>query len=127
MKIVWSHDHCGYICKTCYNKVKKNKVLCKVVSNKISIECLPREFRKLRQLETIVVVRRILYKKVIVIPKHLSPKIKVSICNIPISDIGSNCNLLSRPVDSNRVSIVKLKRKVEYCSDRVKTIIVECF
>ena len=73
------------MCKTCHNKVKKNKVLCKVVSNKISIECLPREFRKLRRLETVVVVRRILYKKVTVIPKHLSPKVKVSICNIPIS------------------------------------------
>ena len=48
-------------------------------------------------------------------------------CNIPISDIGSNCNLLSRPVDSNRVSIVKLKRKVEYCSDQVKPVIVESF
>ena len=78
-----------------------------------------REFRNLRRLETVAVARRILFQKVTVIPKDQSPKVKGSICNIPISDIDSNCNSLSRPVDSNGVIIVKLKRKVEYCRERV--------
>ena len=39
---------------------------------------------------------------------------KVSICNIPISNIDNNCNCLPRPADSNGVIIVKLKRKAAY-------------
>ena len=47
-------------------------------------------------------------------PKGKSLKIKGSICNIPVSEIDVNCNMLPRPVDSNGLSIVKLKRKLEY-------------
>ena len=84
------------------------------MSNKQSVEWLSREFRNLRRLETVLVARRILFKKVTVMPKGQSPKVKGSICNIPVSDIDSNCNSLPRPADSNGVIVVKLKRKVEY-------------
>ena len=47
-------------------------------------------------------------------PKGKSLKIKGNICNIPVSEIDVNCNMLPRPVDSNGLSIVKLKRKLEY-------------
>ena len=47
-------------------------------------------------------------------PKGKSLKIKGSICNIPVSEVDVNCNMLPRPVDSNGLSIVKLKRKLEY-------------
>ena len=46
--------------------------------------------------------------------KGQSPKVKGSICNIPISEIDNNCNSLPRPADSNGVIIVKLKRKAAY-------------
>ena len=61
-----------------------------------------------------ILVARILFKKIIVMPKGQSPKIKSSICNTPISDIVSNCNSLPRPADIIGVIVVKLKRKVEY-------------
>ena len=40
-------------------------------------------------------------------------KIKGSICNIPI-ETANICNILSRPVDSNRLILVKLKRDLKY-------------
>ena len=84
------------------------------MSNKQSVEWLSREFRNLRRLETVLVARRTLFKKVIVMQGQ-SPKVKGSICNIPISDIDGNCNSLPRSADTNGVIVVKLQRKVEYC------------
>ena len=69
------------------------------------------EFQDLRRLERVLVAKRILFKKVTVMPKGQSPKVKGSICNIPISEIDNNCNSLPRTAKSNGVSIVKRKRK----------------
>ena len=38
VQLVGSYDHGVYICKTCHSKVKKNKVRCQAVSNKLSVE-----------------------------------------------------------------------------------------
>ena len=75
---------------------------------------LPNEFRDLRRLERVLVAKRILFKKVTVMLKGQSPKVKGSICYIPISEIDNNCNSLPRSADSNGVIIVKLKRKAAY-------------
>ena len=113
--LVSSYDVRLYICITCHNKVKKDNVPCQAVSNKLAVELLPNEFRDLRRLERVLVAKRILFKKVTVMPtKGQSPKMKGSICNIPISEIDNNCNSLPRPADSNGVIIVKLKRKAAY-------------
>ena len=40
-------------------------------------------------------------------------KIKGSICNIPI-ETANISNILSRPIDSNRLMLVKLKRDLKY-------------
>ena len=47
-------------------------------------------------------------------PKGKLLKMKGSICNIPLTEVNVNCNMLPRPVDSNGLFIVKLKRKLEY-------------
>ena len=75
---------------------------------------MPNEFRGVRRLERVLVTKRILFKKVAIMPKDQSPKVKGSICNIPISEIDNNCNSLPRSVDSSVVIIVKLKRKAAY-------------
>ena len=95
-----SYDGCFYICETCHSKVKRNKMPCQSVSNKLSTEQLPSEFRNLRCLETVLVARRILFKKIMVMPKSQSPKVKGNICNIPIAEIESNCKPLPKPDDS---------------------------
>ena len=75
---------------------------------------MPNEFQDLCWLERVLVAKSILFKKVTVMPKGLSPKVKGSICNIPISEIDNNCNSLPRPADSNGAIIVKLKSKAAY-------------
>ena len=75
---------------------------------------LPNEFRDLRRFERVLVAKRILFKKVTIMPKGQSPKVKGSICNIPISKIENNCNSLPRSADSNGIIIVKLERKAAY-------------
>ena len=47
-------------------------------------------------------------------PKGKSLKIKDHICNIPVSAVDTNCNVFPRSVDSNGLTIVKFKRKLEY-------------
>ena len=48
--------------------------------------------------------------------KRKSLKIKSSTCNIPLLEVGVNCNMLPSPSDSNGLIIAKLKRKLEYKS-----------
>ena len=69
LHFVRSYDDCVYIRRTCQSKVKKFKVPHQTVANKLSVEWLPGEFRNFRQLETVLIERRILFKKVTVIPK----------------------------------------------------------
>ena len=95
-------------------RLKKNNVPCQAVSNKLTVELLPNEFRDLLRLERVLVAKRILFKKVTVMPKGESPKVKGSIRNIHISEIDNNCNSLPKPADSNGVIIVKHKRKAAY-------------
>ena len=47
-------------------------------------------------------------------PKGKSLKIRSSICNILVSKVDVNCNMLPRPAYSNGFIIVKLKHKLEY-------------
>ena len=75
---------------------------------------LPNQFGDLRRLERVLAAKRTLFKKVTVMPKGQSPKVKGNICNIPISEIDNNCNSLPRPADSNGIIIIKLKRKAAY-------------
>ena len=112
--LVRSYTGDYYICKTCHKKLKKGKIPCQSVYNKLDIFKLPRQFTDIRRLEQVLVSRRILFKKVTIMPKGNSPKLKGTICNIPIEMVDVNCNSLPRPADSNGLIIVKLKRKVEY-------------
>ena len=74
---------------------------------------LPKEFRDIRRLEWVLVARQLLFKKINIIPKGQSPKLKGALGNIPI-DVIDVCNALPRPTDSNGIIIVKLKRKLQH-------------
>ena len=74
---------------------------------------LPEEFRDIRRLERVLVARPLLFKKINIMPKGQSPKLKGALCNIPI-DVADGCNTLSRQADSYDIIIVNLKRKLEY-------------
>ena len=89
------HDGKFYICLTYDRKLKKNLILCQAVANKLAAERLPSTFEIICRFERVLVSRRVLFKTETVIPKGPSPKLKGSICNIPISEV--NRNFMSLP------------------------------
>ena len=87
------HDDNYYICTTCDKALRKNR---------LNVAELPDFFQDICRLEILLVSRRILYKKVTVMPEAKPLKIKGSIFNIPVSEVDVNCNMLLRPGDSYR-------------------------
>ena len=77
---------------------------------------LPKEFGSIMGLERVLVSSRILFKKISIKPKGKLPKIKGSVCNIPVIEIDDNCKLFPRPAYSDGLLIVKLKRKSQHPS-----------
>ena len=84
------------------------------VCNKLGIELLPEDFRTIKTLERTLVSKRIFFKKVVILPKGQAPKIKGTICNVPVKDAETYCSTLPRPAYSNGLLIVKLKKTLEY-------------
>ena len=74
----------------------------------LKVSELPKEFRDIRRRERVLIVRRLLFKKISIMPKGHSPKLKGALCNVPI-DVVDVCKTLSRSADSNGIVIVKLK------------------
>ena len=50
---ILSFDNEKYICKTCHNKLRKNKKPCQAVCNKLQVFDVPEELKVLNKLETI--------------------------------------------------------------------------
>ena len=65
---------------------------------------------RLNKLERLLIALRILFKKASIIPKGRLPKLRESICHIPI-DVANITNVLPRGAESNDL---KLKRKLCY-------------
>ena len=66
----------------------------------------------IRRLERVLIARRLQFKKLSIMPKGQSAKLKGAICNVPI-DVISTSNTLPCPANNGQV-IVKLKMKLEY-------------
>ena len=109
--IVLSHDGHTYICQTCDKKLKKKIIPCQAVYNKLQVDELPTDLKNIRRLERVLVSKRLLFKKITIMPKGQAPKVKGSICNVPIHVVDT-CNSLPRSADSNGLLIVKLN--IEY-------------
>ena len=109
-----SYDGRPYICIKCHKRLLKGLVPCQVVTNKLSIVSLPKEFKSENKLEKILVSKRILLKKIKIMPEGQTPKVKRTICNIPSQEIETICSILPHPPNSNGIVTVKLKRKLEY-------------
>ena len=76
---------------------------------------MQQQFDSIRRLEKVLISKRILFKKITIIPKGQAPKMKGVVCNVPIGNEDVNSLLpLPRAADSNGIVIVKLKRKLEY-------------
>ena len=108
-----SYDGCQYICKTCDTKLKKKKIPCQAVWNKLQLFEFPHHIPCLNKLERVIIAKRILFSKIITMPKGQFRKIKGAICNVPI-EADTICNILPRGIDSNGLILLKLKRKLCY-------------
>ena len=111
---VLSYDGRAYICITFHKKLLKGLVPCQTVINKLGIVSLTKEFESGNKLERILVSKRILFKKITIISKRQTQKIKGTICKIPVQEIETNCSIFPYPPNINGIVIVKLKRKLEY-------------
>ena len=103
-----------YICNTCHVTIeKKNKTLCQAVYNNLAVDDVPPELASLEKLEQILVSQRIVFQKIVVMPKGQQRKIKGAICNVPVS-CEETCRVLPRPPDSSGIIMLKLKRKLQF-------------
>ena len=62
--------------------------------NKLFVENLPKQFQGINRLERLLTSRSILFKKVTVMPKGKSLKMRSSICDIQVTEVNVNCNTL---------------------------------
>ena len=66
--LIKSFDALFYICKACHKKYLKDSVPCQSVSNMLEVHSLPTEFENIRKLEKVLIAKRLLFKKVAIIP-----------------------------------------------------------
>ena len=82
---ILSFDNEKYICKTCHNKLKKNKISCQAVCNKLQVLDVPEELKVLNKLETILIARRLCFQKILIMSKGRQRKIRGAVCNVPVN------------------------------------------
>ena len=66
-----------FICNTCHSYPKKSHIPAKAVCNKLQIFEVPAEIKNFNRLKCILIARRILFKKVTIMPKGQFQKNKV--------------------------------------------------
>ena len=72
---VKSFDDKEYICKTCHSKVLKGKIPCQAIYNNMYVDKIPAELASLEKLEQILIAERIVFEKIIVMPKGQQRKV----------------------------------------------------
>ena len=112
-KIQQSFDGKEYICKTCHSKVIKGKLPCQGIMNNMYVDETPSELASLEKLEQILIAKRIVFQKIVVMPKGQQKKIKGAICNVPVES-DQTCNELPRPPERSGIIMLKLKRKLQF-------------
>ena len=110
---VTSFDSKEYICSTCHSKVKKGQIPCQAVCNKMYVDQIPVELALLEKLEQILIAQRIVFEKIIVMPKGQQKKALGAICNVPVN-CDQMCKVLPRPPERSGIIMLKLKRKLRF-------------
>ncbi|CAB3983247.1 Hypothetical predicted protein [Paramuricea clavata] len=71
-----SFDGKNYICRTCHTKLLKDQQPCQAVVNNLFVDETPTELAALEKLEQILVAQRIVFEKIVIMPKGQQRKIK---------------------------------------------------
>ena len=73
----------------------------------------PVELASLEKLEQILIAQRIVFEKIIVMPKGQQRKVKGAICNVPV-ECDQTGSLLPRPPERSGIILLKLRRKFQF-------------
>jgi len=112
-KIQSSYDGKEYICKTCHSKAIQGRLSCQAIVNNLNVDNAPIELGNLKKLEQTIIAQRIVFEKVIVVPKGQQRKIKGAICNIPVN-CDQTCNILPRPPERSGIILLIVTRKLQF-------------
>ena len=77
------------------------------------VDEVPRELAVLEKLEQILIAQRIVFEKIVIMPKGEQRKIKGAVCNVPV-ECDETCAVLPRPSERSGIIMLKLKRKLEF-------------
>ena len=80
----------------------------RAICYKLNIEEAPFELKNLNRLQRVLIFRRLLYKKITIMPKDIFSKLEDAISNIPV-ETNDIVNVFPRGVDSNELIYVKFK------------------
>ena len=109
-----SVDDIEWICQSCNNHLKKNKIPPCATKNGMSFTVKP-DFFDLNELECRLLAPRLAFQKLMQAPRGNQLKIKGNIANVP-ADVNNTVNVLPRlPQESGTVK-VQLKRRLQYKS-----------
>ena len=64
-----SYDNKLYICHTCHLKLRRRKIPAQAVINKMQLNEIPPGLKCLHKLESVLISQRIMFKKIVVMPK----------------------------------------------------------
>ena len=67
---------------------------------------------ELASLEKLLIAQRIVFEKIIIMPKEQQRKVNGAICNVPV-ECDATCKVLPRPPERSGIIMLKLKRKLE--------------
>ena len=110
---IYSVNSSIYICHNCHRTLKSGRVPAQSKANGMDLEQVPDELKDLNNMEVHTICKRILFMKLVKLPRGKQKGIKGAAVNVP-ADLGPTCNLLPRiPADAHIISL-KLKRKLEY-------------
>ena len=79
----------------------------------MALDEIPDELKDLNNLELHIICKRILFMKLVKLPRGKQKGIRGAAVNVP-ADLGPACNLLPRLLPDAHIVSLKLKRKLEY-------------
>jgi hypothetical protein len=108
-----SFDNVRYICSSCHSNLMKKKIPAMSVSNNLHLHKIPVELKDLGELESVLISQRIIFFKMVNLPRGRQRGVIGSFVNVPI-DTESVCTSLPRTPDQAGIIPLKLKRKASY-------------
>ena len=108
-----SSVNAGYVCKTCYNSLKRNNIPKCAIANKMDFPILPSNLNDTSQLEWRLVSPRLIFQKLQEAPRGKQLRINGNVVNVP-ADVAHTATLLPRlPSDTYTIKM-QLKRRLAY-------------